>query len=156
MVPQTLSKAFLPLSLLLASLFLTGCPGLRDAMPSIVAVPPPDRAIVHKLPLTGRDGGPVTITATLLPVVEPLHNHDDASRYRFEAAVLPIADLTPRHRVTFLSISQRDIALLRPATYLADRDRLTVLRLAGPTDPVPIAQSVDSFTRSINVDYRQR
>jgi hypothetical protein len=158
MVPQTLSKTFLLLSLLLASLFLTGCPGLRDAMPSIVAVPPPDSAIAHPLPLTGRNGGLATTTATLLPVVEPLHAHNrnDASRYRLESAVLPIADLTHRHGVTFLPISQRDIALLRPAIYLADRDRLTVLRLAGPLDPVPIAQSVDGFTHAINVGYRQR
>lgn len=158
MVPQTLSKAFLLLSLLLASLLLTGCPGLRDAMPSIVVVTPPDRAIAHKLPLTGRNRGSVTITATLLPVVEPLHhqNHDDDSRYRLESAVLPIADLTHRHRVTLLPISQRDLALLRKAPYLVDRDKLTVLRLVGPLDPVPIAQSVDRFTHSNNVGYRQR
>ena len=175
MVPQTLSRMLLPLSLLSASLLLTGCPGLRHALPSMVAATQPDVATAHEFTLPDRDGDPVTMT-TVLPVVGTLHahNHDDDRGYRIESAMLNIADLTHPRRVAFLPISLSDIARLRNDivsqksfvphlsvqrwdktfldiyTDLADHDRLRVLPLAGPTDPVPIEQRVDRVTHSIN------
>lgn len=143
MVPQTLSRALLRLSLLSVSLLLTGCPGLRDALPSMLAVTQPDSASAHEFTLLGRLGGPSTVITTVLPVVDTLH--DDYVGYRIESAVLDIADLTHLRRVAFLPISLSNIALLRNDTYLADRDGLMVLPLAVPTDPVPIEQSVDRF-----------
>lgn len=158
MVPQTLSRMLLPLSLLLASLLLTGCPGLRDALPSMLAATQPDVASAHEFTLLGRNGGPATPTTRVFPVVDTLHahNHDDDRGYRIESAMSSIADLTHPRRVAFLPILLSNIAQLHNDTDLADRDRLRVLPLVGPTDPVPIEQRVDRFTHSINADYWHR
>ena len=122
MVPQTLSRALLHLSLLSISLLLTGCPGLRDALPSMLAASQPNTASAHEFTLPGRNGAP----APTIPVIEPIHARDDYSSYRIESAMSSIADLTHPHRVASLPISLRDIALLRNDPYLAD-----------PSAPIP-------------------